>query len=227
MAAGRYRHRQQAGQVLAQCLADWKGRSDAIVLALPRGGVPVGFAVAEALGLPLDVLVVRKLGLPGHAEYAMGAVGSGLCVLQRDVIAAQGVSPPEVDAVIAREQAEAARRERLYRGRRRPPAIAGKAVLLVDDGLATGATMRCAVAIARRGAAASVAVAVPVGAPAACAALAGEADALVCPLQPENFRAVGMWYQDFDQVSDKQVQQLLALAWQGRQGRRPDPLAAA
>jgi len=184
------------------------------VLALPRGGVPVGFAIASRLGLALDVLVVRKLGMPGAPEWAMGAIGSGgVRVLQPGVPGLMGTTAADVAAVTAHELAELDRRERAYRGGRPPPAVAGRAVILVDDGVATGSTMLAAVDVVRRMGARTVAVAVPVAPPDTLAALAARVDDVVCLASPDPFRAVGQWYQVFDQTSDEQVQHLLARAW--------------
>jgi len=221
----RFKNRLQAGKQLALALRAYTGRDDAIVLALPRGGVPVGFAVARALGLELDLLLVRKLGLPGHEEFAMGAVGNGgIRVLNPTAIAQHKVSAQALDAACTRELHEIARRERQYRGGRPPPNLRGRTVILVDDGLATGSTMHAAIAVARTQAPARIVVAVPVGAPDSCAALAPLVDQLVCPLQPPLFRAVGQWYQQFGQTGDDEVQDLLALAW--RQERQSSPSQA-
>ena len=210
----RYKNRSQAGKLLSHALAHYTDRSDAIVLGLPRGGVPVAYAVARALRLPLDILLVRKLGMPGHEEYAMGAVGSGgVRVLQPEVVEFFQLAPGVIEAVTERELAELERREHSYRGERHPPRLRGKVAILVDDGLATGSSMRAAVEIARRHDPARIVVAVPVGAPDGCEALAAEVDELVCPRQPLHFRAVSQWYREFDQTTDDEVQELLALAW--------------
>lgn len=207
-----FKNREHAGKVLAERLDEYAGRPDVIVLALPRGGVPVGFAVAQALGVELDVLLVRKLGLPGQEEYAMGAIGSGgVRVLQPDI--AHMVPAHVIDAVTRREEREIERRERLYRGNRPQPDLHGRVVLLVDDGLATGSTMRAAVAVTRQQQPARVVVAVPVGARDSCDALAPEVDELVAVGMPVMFRAVSQWYKEFDQTSDEEVQDLLATAW--------------
>lgn len=204
----------QAGKLLSLALARYAACDDALVLALPRGGVPVGFAIARALGLALDVLLVRKLGLPGHEEYAMGAVASGgVRVLNSPAIRAHRIDPAQVEAACERELREIGRRERLYRGARAEPTVAGMTAILVDDGLATGATMWAAVRAARLRGAARIVVAVPVGAPDSCAALAAQVDELVCLSQPPDFGAVGRWYREFDQTSDEEVQDLLAIAW--------------
>jgi putative phosphoribosyl transferase len=222
MADSRFKNRLQAGKLLAQQLSRYAHHPGAIVLALPRGGVPVGFAVAKALDLELDVLLVRKLGLPGHEEYAMGAVGSGgVRVLQSEVVEWQGVAPQVVEAATARELREIERRDRLYRGGRPPPQLAGRVVILVDDGIATGSTMRVAVAIARRHAPARLVVAAPVAPPETCAALAPEVDELVCLAEPPQFRAVSQFYREFDQTSDEEVQDLLAMAWREQARGQP------
>ncbi|TMA68870.1 MAG: phosphoribosyltransferase [Deltaproteobacteria bacterium] len=209
-AATRFRDRAHAGRVLAAALARYAHRRDVIVLALPRGGVPVGCEVARALGVPLDVFVVRKLGVPGHEELAMGAIASGgVRLLNEDVVALAGVSEEAIDEVAAREAAEIRRRERVYRGDRGPPDLRGRTVILVDDGLATGASMRAAAAAVRRQGPAWVVVAVPAAAADTCETLRGEVDELVCLMTPEPFHAVGLWYEDFSQTSDEEVRQLL------------------
>jgi predicted phosphoribosyltransferase len=184
-----------------------------VVLALPRGGVPVGYEVARALGAPLDVFVVRKLGLPGHPELAMGAIASGgVRVLNEDVLRSIAVSQAGIDAVTRTEQLELERRERAYRDGRPLVPIEGRVVILLDDGLATGSTMRAAVLAARRLQPARVVVAVPIGAWQTCQELRDGADDVVCAFTPEPFRAVGLWYADFSQTTDAEVRQLLALA---------------
>lgn len=209
----RYRDRYEAGHALAERLQPYAGRDDVIVLALPRGGVPVAFEVARELGVPLDLFLVRKLGAPGHEELAMGAIATGGAqLLNPDVVRALHVSADQVQAAVHREQAELERREHAYRGDRPPPPIAGRTVLVVDDGLATGATMRVAVRALRMEHPARVIVAVPVGAIETCEAMASEADEVVCARTPEPFYAVGMWYQQFDQTSDAEVRDLLAEA---------------
>lgn len=215
-----FRNRIHAGKQLALALQPLR-QTEAIVLALPRGGVPVGFAVARDLGLPLDILLVRKLGLPGHEEFAMGAVGSGgVRVLNPEAGHAFRIAPEVIDTACARELQVIAERERQYRGARPPPVLQGRTAVLVDDGLATGSTMRAAIAVARAGAPASVVVAVPVGAPDTCAALECEVDQLVCLVRPPAFRAVSQWYRHFDQTSDAEVQDLLALAWKNASPQR-------
>lgn len=203
-----FRDRHQAGRVLAGRLEHYRGRPGLLVLALPRGGVAVGFEVAHALQAPLDVLVVRKLGFPGHEEYAMGAIASGGVRVMNPMPGAT-VSPDEVAAVVAREQDELVRRERLYRGDRPAVSVRGRTVIVVDDGLATGSTMRAAVLAIRQQHPAHLAVAVPVGAPDTCRQLMDEADEVVCAAMPQPLRAVGLWYQDFPQAGDDEVRDLL------------------
>jgi putative phosphoribosyl transferase len=194
------------------------------VLALPRGGVPVGFAIAQRLGIELDILLVRKLGMPGHEEFAMGAVGSGgVRVLQPGVPGLMGVSAEQVEAVTQRELGELQRRERAYRGARPPLALAGRTAILVDDGVATGSTMLAAIRVARSLKPAKLVLAVPVAPPQTLAALEGEVDALVCLSAPPLFRSVGQWYDAFDQTSDEEVQDLLAAAWHARTADRQQP----
>jgi predicted phosphoribosyltransferase len=208
-----YENRRQAGEVLACALDGYRGRPDVAVLALPRGGVPVGFEVARRLRAPLDVHVVRKLGVPGAEEAAMGALASGgVVLLDEQLVATLGVSTRALDALVAAERAELARRERVYRQGRPPLAVAGRTVILVDDGMATGASMRAAVASLRRRGPARIVVAVPVAAADTCAALRGEADDVVCVATPEPFFAVGEFYGDFSQTSDEEVRELLAAA---------------
>ena len=216
-----YTDRTHAGRQLAAGLRHYKRDPGVIVLALPRGGVPVGFAVAHALGLALDILLVRKLGMPGQEEYALGAVASGgIRVLQRALLHEAGITPEALEAMCAREMAELAQRERRYRGTRPAPALAEHTAILVDDGLATGASMLAAIALARAAEAARTVVAVPVGAPDTCAALEAEVDELVCPLRPPMFRAVGQWYRHFEQTTDQEVIDLLAKAWHRQVPRR-------
>jgi predicted phosphoribosyltransferase len=209
----RFRDRVDAGRVLAEELARYADRPDVLVLALPRGGVPVGFEVARRLRAPLDVFVVRKLGVPGHEELAMGAIASGGVRLLNDgVVAVAGVSDAEIEAATARETRELIRRERLYRGDRPPPDVRGRTVILVDDGLATGATMRAAVAAVRRQGPARLVVAVPTASPDTCEELRAEVDDLVCARTPDPFYAVGVWYEDFSETTDDRVRELLERA---------------
>jgi putative phosphoribosyl transferase len=217
--ATKFRDRKDAGRALAAQLAEYAGRADVVVLALPRGGVPVAFEVAESLGAPLDVFVVRKLGLPWHEELAMGAIASGgsegsapVRVLNDEVIAMYRVSAADVEAVTETERRELERRERAYRGDRPAADVRGKTVILVDDGLATGSTMRAAVAALRQEGPARVVVAVPISAPEACDAFRTVADDIVCARTPEPFVAVGLWYDDFTQTEDEEVHALLARA---------------
>jgi predicted phosphoribosyltransferase len=206
-----YLDRRDAGRALGRALGSLRGQPDLVVLALPRGGVPVAAEVAAALGAPLDVCVVRKLGVPGHEELAMGAIASGGArFLNEDVIASLGIVHEQIERTVARERAELERRERLYRAGRPPLALAGKTVVLVDDGLATGASMRVAIAAVRARAPARIVVGVPVGAADTVALLRAEADAVVCPRMPFPFSAVGWWYEDFRQTTDDEVSALLA-----------------
>jgi len=207
----RFRNRNDAGRQLAEKLAAYADRPDVLVLALPRGGVPVGYEVSRALGAPLDVFLVRKLGVPGYEELAMGAVATGgVRVLNDEIVRGLGISEQEIDAVVARELQELGRRERLYRGSRPTPDVAGRTVILVDDGLATGATMRAAVAALRQQHPARIVVAVPTASPDTCEALKAEADDVICAITPEPFFAVGHWYDDFTQTTDNEVRELLA-----------------
>jgi putative phosphoribosyl transferase len=209
----RFRNRADAGRRLAAKLGAYAGRHDVIVLALPRGGVPVAAEVARALRAPLDVFVVRKLGLPGHEEYAMGAVASGgVRLLDERVIGGLGITRDQVERVTAAERVELDRRERSYRGTRPFPDLTGRTVILVDDGLATGSTMRAAVEALRREGPARLVVAVPVSAPETCDAFRDIVDEIVCAVTPELFHAVGLWYEDFSQTTDEEVRELLARA---------------
>lgn len=209
----RFKNRVDAGRQLAVRLNEYAGRSDVIVLGLPRGGVPVAFEVASRLGLPLDVFVVRKLGVPGHTELAMGAVASGgVEVLSEDLIRAFGIPRALIRQVAVRERLELERLDRLFRGHREPPIVRGRTIILVDDGLATGATMEAAVTALRAQAPERVVVAVPVGALDSCERMRDLADSVVCLETPEPFNAVGLWYQEFGQTSDEEVAQLLAAA---------------
>jgi erythromycin esterase-like protein/adenine/guanine phosphoribosyltransferase-like PRPP-binding protein len=211
MTPGTYRNRREAGRMLATKLAAYAHRPDVLVLALPRGGVPVAYEVARALGAPLDVFVVRKLGVPGYEEMAMGAVATGgVRVLNDRILRALRIPDYVIDAVAEQEQRELARRERLYRGGRPPPDVRGRTVILVDDGLATGATMRAAIQALRQQQPARIVVAVPTASSEACEELKAEAEEVVCAITPEPFHGVGSWYEDFSQTSDEEVRDLLA-----------------
>jgi predicted phosphoribosyltransferase len=213
MSQGRFRDRLEAGRRVAEGLKHYAGGPDLLVLALPRGGVPVGYEVARALRAPLDVLLVRKLGVPGHEELAMGAIASGgVRIVSEDVIAMLGIPDRVIATVAAAEEKELERRERLYRDARPVPNVRGRVVILVDDGLATGATMRAAAATLRTQGPKWLVVAVPVAPPETCEALRAEADDVVCALSPEPFVAVGAWYDDFGQISDDEVRALLRKA---------------
>jgi len=203
--------RYEAGRELADHLREYAGRSDVVVLGLPRGGVPVAFEVARALGVPYDIFLVRKLGAPGQEELAMGAIASGgVVVINDEVVDGLRISWDLVESEIARERMELSRRELLYRGGRRPIEVRGRTVILVDDGLATGSTMRAAVKALRRRQPARIIVAAPTAAPSTCHEFQKVADACICTITPEPFRAVGLWYQNFEQVSDQEVCDLLA-----------------
>lgn len=206
----RFRNRREAGRELASRLEAYRQHPHAIVLGLPRGGVPVAHEVASRLGLPLDVLVVRKLGTPGHEELAMGAIASGGGrALNRDLVAGLRVSATALERVEAAERAELERRERAYRDQKPFPVLHGQTVILVDDGLATGATMRAAIDAVKRQSPAHVVVAVPTAPPDVCAALEQEVDEVISVIQPEPFVAVGLWYEHFPQVSDDEVRAAL------------------
>ena len=208
-----YPDRREAGRVLATLLRPYAGRADVVVLALPRGGVPVGFEVAQALGVPLDVFVVRKLGVPGHEELAMGAIASGgVRVLLPDIFRELRIPQGALEETTRREEAELARREKEFRGGREPVDVRGKTVIVVDDGLATGSSMRAAIAALRKLEPERIVVAVPVAAEASCAEIGAIADDCVCATTPPGFSAVGMWYDDFRQTEDEEVRELLAAA---------------
>lgn len=209
----RYRDRREAGRALADRLRHFAGRQDVIVLALPRGGVPVAFEVAKAIGATLDVFMVRKLGLPGHPEFAIGAIASGgIRTLDDDLVRYYRIPAATVEQLARAEQQELERRERAYRGARPPLVLEDRIVILVDDGLATGSTMRAAVIAVRRQLPSQIVVAAPVGARQACRALDQVADEVVCAMTPEPFNAVGLWYQNFEQTTDDEVRYLLAAA---------------
>jgi predicted phosphoribosyltransferase len=205
-----FRDRRDAGKKLATKLSAYTGRGDVLVLALPRGGVPVGYEVAHALNAPLDIFMVRKLGVPGREELAFGAIASGgIRVLNGDVIRMLGIPDEVINFVARRELEELTRRENLYRGDRRSPDVMNRAIILVDDGLATGASMRAAIAGLRTLQPARIVVAVPVAAPEACDTLRRDADEIVCGVTPDPFYGVGRWYEDFSQVTDEEVRMLL------------------
>ena len=205
-----FRDRTQAGRLLADELKRYRHRENVLVLALPRGGVPVGFEVAQALHAPLDVFVVRKLGLPGHEELAMGAIASGgVRVLNEEVVNKLRISETTIEAVAAKEKEELKRRELLYRGHNVPPDIHRNTIILVDDGIATGSTMRAAIAAIKQQKPARLVIAVPTGAPSSCAEIEPLVDELVCLMMPRDFYAVGQWYENFSQTSDEEVARLL------------------
>jgi putative phosphoribosyl transferase len=206
--------RSAAGRELARALQSYRHRADVLVLALPRGGVPVAYEVAESLQVPLDLMLVRKLGAPGQRELAMGAIASGsVRVLNSDIVSALAISDEALERVTAEEQRELARREYAYRGTRAAPTILDRCVILVDDGVATGATMRAAIASLRQQHPRRIVVATPVAPPDTVAALRSEADEVVCLETPEPFLAIGYWYRDFSQISDQEVRTLLQASW--------------
>ena len=212
-----FSNRIEAGRQLAEKLDKYAGREDVIVLGLPRGGVPVAYEVAKRLRAPLDVFIARKLGVPGFEELAAGAIASGgVRVLNEDVMRAIPHADEVIEAVTAREAAELERREQIYREGRPPPELRGRIVILVDDGLATGATMRAAVKALRQGGAAKIVVAVPVGPPDTCRELEQQADETICLSTPALFQAVGQYYEDFSQTTDEDVRELLSSAAQER-----------
>ncbi|MFB3904114.1 MAG: phosphoribosyltransferase [Acidobacteriota bacterium] len=212
----RFRNRSEAGRVLAEKLAPYAGRPDVLVLALPRGGVPVAYEVARSLDAPLDVFVVRKLGVPGHEELAMGAMASGgIRVLNHDVVRSLEISQEAIDRVAAKEREELERREKAYRGDRPPAQAQGRTVILIDDGLATGSTMRAAVLALKQQHPAAVIVAAPTAARETCDEFRTEVDEIICAVTPEPFYAVGLWYEDFSQTTDEEVRDLLNRSWHG------------
>jgi putative phosphoribosyl transferase len=217
----RFRDRREAGSLLAAQLRHYAGRDDVIVLGLPRGGLPVAYEVARELDAPLDVFLVRKLGVPGQEELALGAIASGgTVVLNPRLVEALGLTRDQIAAIVDRERRELERRERAYRGDRPPPHLSGRVVILVDDGLATGSSMWAAVHAVRQENPARVVVAVPVADPDVCHRLDAEADEAVCLFTPQPMRAVGIWYEDFSQTTDEEVRELLERA------RRPAPARA-
>jgi putative phosphoribosyl transferase len=206
--------RTEAGRLLGQALQHYAGRRDTLVLALPRGGVPVAFEIVNAIHAPLDLMLVRKLGTPGQEELAMGAIApGGVRLLNAEIVAQLGIPDAAIEEVTAREQTELERRQRAYRGDRPEPEVRGRCVILVDDGLATGATMRTAIKALRERQPKRIVVAVPVAPKETIATLRGEADEVICLATPAPFWAIGGWYQDFPQTSDAEVKSLLALAW--------------
>jgi len=215
-------NRTEAGRLLAKKLVKYAGRDDVIVLGLPRGGVPVAFEVARRLGAPLDVFIVRKLGVPGFEELAVGAIASGgVRVLNEDVMRALPNADELIESVTERETVELDRREQTYRNGRSAPELRDRVVILVDDGLATGATMRAAVKALRQRGVARIVVAVPVGPPDTCREFEDAADETVCASMPEFFQAVGQYYEDFSQTSDEEVRELLSRAAQERSAQQP------
>lgn len=207
----RFPNRTVAGQQLAARLTSYADRSDMLVLGLPRGGVPVAYEVAKALHAPLDICLVRKLGVPAHKELAMGAIAAGgVRVLNYDVVSWLGISGKTIDEVAAKELKELQRRDRAYRGDRPQPEIRDRTVILVDDGIATGATIRAAIAVIKSQQPARLIVATPVAPPSTCEELKAEVDEVVCLMTPELFYAIGLWYEDFSQTTDDEVRELLA-----------------
>ena len=205
--------RREAGKLLAAKLQTYADRPDVLVLALPRGGVPVAFEVSRALNAPLDVFVVRKLGTPGHEELAMGAIArGGDKVINRDVVQTFRIPNRVIEEVASREAEELVRRERLYRGDKPAPEIFGRVVILIDDGLATGSSMSAAIAALRKQNPARIVVGVPVAAPSTCDEFRSEVDEIVCAVTPEPFHAVGIWYEDFSQTTDQEIHELLERA---------------
>ncbi len=208
-----FKDRFDAGQALADRLQQYARRPGVVVLALPRGGVPVGYTIALDLGVPLDVFLVRKLGVPGHKELAMGAIASGgVRVLNDDVVRALNIPEAVIDQVAEEEKRELERRQRAYRDDRPPPDVRGKSAILTDDGLATGSTMRAAVQAVRESFPARIVVAVPAAPPDVCEQLRQEVDQVICTITPEPFHGVGLWYDNFEQVSDAEVRDLLQRA---------------
>jgi putative phosphoribosyl transferase len=213
-----FKNRTDAGRKLAARLTRYANRPDVLVLALPRGGVPVAYEVAKELKAPLDIFLVRKLGVPGYEELAMGAIASGgVRVINEDVVRQLNIPDEVIDAVAANEQRELERRERAYRDNRPPPNVKGRVAILIDDGLATGSTMRAAAAALRNQGPARIVVAVPVSSPETCDEFRSEVDEIVCAVTPEPFRGVGLWYEDFSQTTDEEVRELLEREPQYRQ----------
>jgi len=218
-----FRDRREAGRLLAAQLGKYANRPDVIVLALPRGGVPVAYEVARQLGAPLDIFLVRKLGVPGYEELAMGAIASGgVRVLNDQLMGMLHIPDDIIDEVAAWEQRELMRREHLYRGERPPPDVRGRTVILVDDGLATGSTMQAAIKALRQQQPARIVVAVPTASPDVCEQLRSQADEVICAITPEPFHAVGLWYGDFSQTTDEEVRDLLARSSESGGARRDE-----
>ncbi|MGR6034054.1 MAG: phosphoribosyltransferase [Candidatus Nitrosoglobus sp.] len=209
-----FKNRIEAGRLLAEELKSYANRTDVLVLALPRGGLPVAFEVAQALGAPLDLMLVRKLGVPRQEELAMGAIAAGgTKVLNQDLVKSLNISDAALEAVISKEKRELERREHTYRGDRPVPEVGNRCVILIDDGLATGATMKAAVLALRQQQPAQIIIGVPVAPPDTVEELRKEADEIICLATPEPFYAIGTWYVDFSQTSDEEVRTLLARAW--------------
>lgn len=209
-----FKNRIEAGRLLAEELKSYANRTDVLILALPRGGLPVAFEVAQALGAPLDLMLVRKLGVPGQEELAMGAIATGgIKVLSQELVKSLNISAAALEAVISKEKRELERREHVYRGNRPVPEVGNRCVILIDDGLATGATMKAAVLALRQQQPAQIIIGVPVAPPDTVEELRKEADEIICLATPEPFYAIGTWYVDFSQTSDEEVRTLLARAW--------------
>lgn len=218
----RFRNRREAGELLSLELTSYADRKDCVILALPRGGVPVGYELSQVLHLPLDILVVRKLGVPGHEELAMGAIASGgIRLINPHTLSALGISGEAVAEVERRELVEMERRERSYRGNRTPLDVREKTVILVDDGIATGSTIRAAIASLRQRGVHRIVVASPVAPESVITSLRSLAEEVVCVLKPKDFGGVGWWYEDFSQTSDEEVHRLL----NGKSGSRPRPFS--
>jgi predicted phosphoribosyltransferase len=217
-----FTNRRQAGRVLASALRSYAGRADLLVLALPRGGVPVAYEVARSLAAPLDVFVVVELGVPGHEEFAMGALApGGLCVIDERIVQGLGIARQDIERSARRQHRELVRRERAYRGERPRASASGRTVILVDDGLVTGSTMRAAIRALREQQPAAVVAAVPVAAHETCVELSGDAEDVVCTATPDPFHAVSLWYDDFSQPSDEDVRLLLETAERGEHSEAP------
>ena len=213
MSFNRFADRKEAGKILAEALSSYAHKNNLLVLALPRGGVPVAYEVAKFLHAPMDLWLVRKLGVPGHEELAMGALaGEGLYVINDEVVSLMRIGKNIINDVMVHERAELDRRNKLYRQGRPPPDVAGKTVIVIDDGLATGATMRAAIMSLRQAGADRIIAAAPVGAPSTCRDLEKDADGVLCLFTPEPFYGVGVWYDDFSQTMDREVQSLLQKA---------------